>query len=81
MKFSKLISLLLLSSSLIGCNHQTNKLMECTNYDGKLACYLNTSNERDVIKFANKLLERGYGDFIIQTDKGYIEFKCGELID
>ena len=81
MKFTRLVCLLCLGVSLVGCNHKDDKLMECVNYDGKLACYLNTTDEREIIRFSNKLLERGYGDFIIQTNEGYIEFNCGELLE
>lgn len=81
MKFTKLVCLLCLGSSLLGCQHKEAPLMECTNYDSKLACYLDTNDDREVLRFANELLERGYEDFIIQTNDGYIEFYLGELYE
>lgn len=81
MKFTKLFCLLCLGVSLVGCQREDRTLMECVNYEGKLACYLDTTDDREVLRFSNELLERGYGDFIIQTNDGYIEFKLGILYE
>ena len=85
MKLSKLIMLLLLASPLVGCQQPVDEPVKpdvvCQDYVGSYACYTNTSDRPQAYKVAYQLIDMGYQDFIIQYDKGYIEFENGEYFE
>lgn len=84
MSFTKLVCLLCLGVSLVGCNRNNENnedYITCKNYNHNLACYTESTDDEFIWEMCNYLLHNGYENFIIQNDEGYIEFNLGELYE